>query len=78
MTTIHFTNTAGPFRIFSAGAFDDVVGKSYPIKFDGEEIGAGKIVAAQVNNTGTEVEFTVELDSEVNRRFVKRLVLDVK
>ena len=62
MQQFKFTNAAPPFCVYDSYAFDDVIGRQCPLKFQGQMVCMSTIVDAAVAADGKSVTITVEVD----------------
>jgi hypothetical protein len=65
MGTVQIAQHAPAHSQFAHGCFDSQIGKTVPLKVEGEQIDNCKIVGAEVSSDGTEVRLTVEVPDGV-------------
>lgn len=61
---VTFTHRAAQHERFEPHSWDRQIGKRVPVNLSGALCGSGYLVAATVNEAGTEVEMTVDLETD--------------
>jgi hypothetical protein len=65
METVQIAQQAPAHSQFAPGCFDSQIGKTVPLKADGQRIDNCKIVDAEVSPDGSEVRLTLEVPDGV-------------